>query len=72
EGIMVTVRTISADMKRLQLRCCYIKKWQSKKATKQEELLTNEIKTNQPTTAGTHVLTDMTYVWAQKDKWVYV
>ncbi|MEE9728655.1 IS3 family transposase, partial [Listeria seeligeri] len=36
EGIMVTVRTISADMKRLQLRCCYIKKWQSKKATKQE------------------------------------
>ncbi len=72
EGIMVTVRTISADMKRLQLRCCYIKKWRSKKATKQEELLTNEIKTNQPTTAGTHVLTDMTYVWTQKDKWVYV
>nr|WP_246438765.1 IS3 family transposase [Listeria portnoyi] len=72
EGIIASIRTISADMKRLQLRCCYVKKWREKQAKSTEETLINEIKTDQPVSAGTHVLPDMTYVWTLQDKWVYV
>ncbi|WP_149024322.1 IS3 family transposase [Listeria cornellensis] len=48
EGIIASIRTISADMKRLQLRCCYVKKWREKQAKSTEETLMNEIKADQP------------------------
>lgn len=73
KGIKIAVRTVSKYMKELGIRSIIIKKFKPNKSAKKnlpyENLLNQNFNTDQPNKAW---VTDITYIWTRKHKWVYL
>lgn len=69
--VFVTVRTVSNDLKALNLQSCYVKRHKPKIAVSSDRICVNYLKDTETTTPHQHIVTDITYIYTLKDSWVY-
>lgn len=71
QQIHVSVRTVTHDLKLLNLKSCYVKKYRPKRSSSTDENCVNLLLNETVTRPHTHIATDITYLQTRKDDWVY-
>lgn len=72
KDITISERTVGNYMRQLNIRSVYRTVYRPKRtSSSNDETLVNHLKDETITDPYTHVVTDITYVYTQKDHWVY-